>query len=137
MAGTSRIGRRTFLRAPVEAGLAGIAGVTVVTPGPAENEVLVGVSKTAGSPRVVIEAHVPGDERVVHQTRHSATLLSNPHRGTQPSVRERHLGERTTHVAGIAAGTTDDAEGTGGSSNSSLLSGRALSEDGRGSTNYT
>ncbi|ADQ66443.1 peptidase S8 [Halogeometricum borinquense] len=39
-----------------------------------------------------------------------------------------------THVAGIAAGTTDNNEGVGGISNSTLLSGRALSESGRGST---
>ncbi|ELZ96792.1 serine protease halolysin R4 [Haloferax mucosum ATCC BAA-1512] len=39
-----------------------------------------------------------------------------------------------THVAGIAAGTTDNNTGVGGISNSSLLSGRALSENGSGST---
>ncbi|SEL51133.1 S8 family serine peptidase [Haloferax larsenii] len=39
-----------------------------------------------------------------------------------------------THVAGIAAGTTDNNEGVGGISNSTLLSGRALSEGGSGST---
>ncbi|SFR61802.1 S8 family peptidase [Halogeometricum limi] len=39
-----------------------------------------------------------------------------------------------THVAGIAAGTTNNDEGIGGISNASLLSGRALSEQGSGST---
>ncbi|WP_435359268.1 S8 family serine peptidase [Haloarchaeobius sp. DFWS5] len=39
-----------------------------------------------------------------------------------------------THVAGIAAGTTGNNEGIAGMSNSSLLSGRALSEEGSGST---
>ncbi|TQR22150.1 hypothetical protein C9J85_05300 [Haloferax sp. wsp5] len=39
-----------------------------------------------------------------------------------------------THVARIAAGSTDNSEGIGGISNSSLLSGRALSESGSGST---
>ncbi|WP_435364522.1 S8 family serine peptidase [Haloarchaeobius sp. DYHT-AS-18] len=39
-----------------------------------------------------------------------------------------------THVAGICAATTDNSTGIAGMSNSSLLSGRALSEQGSGST---
>ncbi|WP_267640424.1 S8 family serine peptidase [Haloarchaeobius amylolyticus] len=39
-----------------------------------------------------------------------------------------------THVAGICAGTTDNSTGIAGISNASLLSGRALSEEGSGST---
>ncbi|PSQ19709.1 peptidase S8 [Halobacteriales archaeon QS_9_67_17] len=39
-----------------------------------------------------------------------------------------------THVAGIAAGETDNGEGATGIGNSSILSGRALSESGSGST---
>jgi len=39
-----------------------------------------------------------------------------------------------THVAGIAAAETDNGEGVTGIGNSSLLSGRALSEEGSGST---
>ncbi|WP_439027201.1 S8 family serine peptidase [Haloarchaeobius sp. DT45] len=39
-----------------------------------------------------------------------------------------------THVAGICAGTTDNSTGISGISNASLLSGRALSEQGSGST---
>ncbi|WP_439027202.1 S8 family serine peptidase [Haloarchaeobius sp. DT45] len=39
-----------------------------------------------------------------------------------------------THVAGICAGTTDNGTGIAGMSDSTLLSGRALSEQGSGST---
>ncbi|MFC6955255.1 S8 family serine peptidase [Halorubellus litoreus] len=39
-----------------------------------------------------------------------------------------------THVAGIASATTDNATGIAGISDSTLLSGRALSEEGSGST---
>ncbi|MFQ3295602.1 MAG: serine protease [Natrialbaceae archaeon] len=39
-----------------------------------------------------------------------------------------------THVAGIASATTDDGTGVAGMSNSRLLSGRSLSEEGSGST---
>ncbi|WP_440989175.1 S8 family serine peptidase [Haloarchaeobius baliensis] len=39
-----------------------------------------------------------------------------------------------THVAGIAAATTDNSTGVAGMSDSTLLSGRALSEEGSGST---
>ncbi|WP_435359270.1 S8 family serine peptidase [Haloarchaeobius sp. DFWS5] len=39
-----------------------------------------------------------------------------------------------THVAGIAAATTNNGDGIAGMSNSSLLSGRALSEEGSGSS---
>ncbi|WP_323675499.1 S8 family serine peptidase [Halorubellus sp. PRR65] len=39
-----------------------------------------------------------------------------------------------THVAGIASATTDNTTGVAGISNSTLLSGRALSEQGSGST---
>ncbi len=152
MAGTSRVGRRTFLRPSAAARLAGDAGVTAATPrrapGPKEDEVLVGVSKTAGSPRVVIEAHVTGDERVVHENEtlgYAAvkSLAEAPDQASENviSASDTALGRPSvtvadeyhgTHVAGIAAGTADDDDGTGGISNSSLLSGRAPSEDEHG-----
>ena len=224
MAGTPRIGRRTVPRLSAVAGLAGMTGVTARTlgrsPGPTENEVLVGVSKTAGSPRAVIEADVPGDARVVRENEtlgyvtgeflteapdrasenlvsaivdreyvkyaernatHEALSTSNdsqyaPQVVNADDVWDTALGSSSvtvavvdqgiedghpeisaqfgtdtgddsvaddpspdafadeyhgTHVAGIAAETTDDEE-IGGIGNSSLLSGRAPSEDGSG-----
>ncbi|KAB1193493.1 S8 family serine peptidase [Haloferax sp. MBLA0076] len=233
MTGNPTFNRRAFLKLSAAAGLTGMAGVTTATPGrspgPKENEVLVGVSKAAGSPRRVVEEHLPGKARVVHENKtlgyvavefpdeasdeasenfisaitsrkhvkyaernatHEALYTTNdPQYGSQYAPQQVNadvawdttLGSSNvtiavvdqgvkydhpdlsaqfgtdkgydfvdtdddpypdvladeyhgTHVAGIAAGTTDNDEGIGGISNSSLLSGRALSESGSGST---
>ncbi|KAB1187746.1 twin-arginine translocation signal domain-containing protein [Haloferax sp. MBLA0077] len=71
MTGTPAFDRRAFLKPSTTAGITGVAGLTTATPGrtpgPKENEVLVGVSKTAGSPRQVVEQQVPTNVRVVHE----------------------------------------------------------------------
>ncbi|POG55798.1 S8 family serine peptidase [Haloferax marisrubri] len=233
MAGTPNFDRRTFLKLAAAAGLTGAAGVTSATPGrspgPKKDEILVGVSKTADSPRKAVEKHVPGNATVVHENKtlsyvavefpsvaadrarenfisavtkrdevkyaeknvtHQALYTTNdPQYGSQyapqqvnadtawdttlgssdvtvavvdqgvkydhPDLSAQFASDKGqdfvdadgdpypdvladeyhgTHVAGIAAGTTDNSEGIGGISDSSLLSGRALSESGSGST---
>nr|BAA10958.1 serine protease halolysin R4 [Haloferax mediterranei ATCC 33500] len=233
MAGTPNFDRRSFLRLAAAAGLTGMAGVTSATPGrspgPKKDEILVGVTSTADSPRKAVADAVPGNAEIVHENEtlsyaavkfpskapkqarenfisaitkrdevkyaeknatHEALYTANdPKYGSQyapqqvnaDSAWDTTLGSSSvkiavvdqgvkydhpdlssqfgsnkgrdfvdndgdpypdllsdeyhgTHVAGIAAGTTDNNEGIGGISNSTLLSGRALSESGSGST---
>ena len=66
------VSRRTFLRATGVAGAtAAVGGVTVATPGrepgPKENEVLVGVSVSAGDLEDVISPHVPSSGKIAHK----------------------------------------------------------------------
>lgn len=71
MAGSPRVERRASRWCSTAAGLAGATGVPVTSPAkpraPKETEVLVGVSKTAGSLRTAREADAPGDARVVYE----------------------------------------------------------------------
>ncbi|WP_410766755.1 S8 family peptidase [Haloferax sp. DFSO60] len=233
MAGTPNFERRTFMKLAAAAGLASTAGITAATPGrspgPKEDEILVGVSNAAAGPRKAVEQHVPSSAEIVHENKtlsyvavkfpssapdvaresfiaaitkqadvkyaernltHEALYTANdPQYGNQYAPQQVNadvawdttLGSSSvtiavvdqgikydhpdlsaqfgtdtgydfvdadddpypdvladeyhgTHVAGIAAGTTDNNEGIGGISNSTLLSGRALSEEGTGST---
>ncbi|KTG08482.1 halolysin [Haloprofundus marisrubri] len=225
--------RRGFLKTTGALGLIGLSGVTSATPGRSpgakEDEILVGVSKTADDPKMEVEKAVPGNARVVHEnkqlgyvavkfpsqapevarnnfieaitkkdnvkyaekneTLEAQYLPSDPRYSDQYAAQMVNADEawdttlgssdvtiavidagvkydhpdladqfgsnkgydfvdndsdpypdvladeyHGTHVAGIAAGTTDNNEGVSGISNSSLLSGRALSEEGTGST---
>ncbi|QCJ46392.1 S8 family serine peptidase [Haloprofundus sp. MHR1] len=225
--------RRGFLKTTGALGLVGLSGVGAATPGrspgPKEDEILVGVSKTADSPKAEVEKAVPGNARVVHENKQlgyvavkfpseaSETARENfveavtkrekvkyaeknetlealytpsderysdqyaPQQVNADVAWDTTLGSSDvtiavidqgvmydhpdladqfgssegydfvdddsdpypddleneyhgTHVAGIAAATTDNGEGISGISNSTLLSGRALSEEGSGST---
>ncbi|WP_224268548.1 S8 family serine peptidase [Haloprofundus salinisoli] len=225
--------RRGFLKTTGALGLIGLSGVSAATPGrspgPKEDEILVGVSKTADSPRAEVEKAVPGNARVVHENKALSYVAVKFPSDASDVARENFIEAVTkrenvkyaennetlealytpsderysdqyapqqvnadvawdttlgssdvtiavidqgvkydhpdlagqfgsnkgydfvdddsdpypdvladeyhgTHVAGIAAATTDNGEGMAGISNSTLLSGRALSEEGSGST---
>ncbi|UPM43317.1 S8 family peptidase [Halocatena salina] len=227
------VNRRRFLQLLGMSGLAGATGVSVATPsrepGPKTDELLVGVSATASSPRASVESHLPSQANVVHEndtlgyvavelpdqandqayeslkqavenrgavkyvepnTTHRAFYTPNdPQYGDQyadqmvnaPTAWEDTLGDsgvtiavvdqgikydhpdlsgnmasdpgqdfvdgdgdpypdnlseeiHGTHVAGIAAAGVDNGTGVSGIGNSTIISGRALSEDGTGST---
>ncbi|MFC5367444.1 S8 family serine peptidase [Salinirubrum litoreum] len=231
---TPDLNRRGFLKTTGAVGTAAaFAGVTQATPGRSpgakEDEILVGVSKTADSPSGAVADAVPGNADIVHENKqlgyvavkfpaeaadtarqnfvdavtkkdrvkyaeqnatHQALLTpSDPRFGDQyapqqvnaPAAWDTTLGSASvsiavvdqgvkydhedlsaqfgsdvgqdfvdgdgdpypdvladeyhgTHVAGIAAATTDNGVGVSGISNSTILSGRALSESGSGST---
>jgi serine protease len=231
---TPALNRRSFLKTTGAVGTAAaFAGVTQATPGRSpgakEDEILVGVSKTADSPSGEVADAVPGNAEIVHENEtlsyvavkfpaeaadtarqnfieavtkkervkyaeqnatHEALLTpSDPEFGNQyapqqvnaPTAWDTQLGSSDvtiavvdqgikydhedlssqfgsdtgddfvdgdsdpypdvladeyhgTHVGGIAAATTDNGVGVSGISNCSLLSGRALSESGSGST---
>lgn len=72
MADTPIRGRRTFLKTigagTLLGGLSGVASATPGrTPGPKEDEVLVGVSASADDMRATVERAVPGNARIVHE----------------------------------------------------------------------
>jgi serine protease len=231
---TPSLNRRSFLQTTGAVGTAAaFAGVSQATPGRSpgakEDEILVGVSKTADSPSGEVADAVPGNAEVVHENEtlsyvavkfpaqaadtarqnfieavtkkervkyaeqnatHEALLtpsdpeFSNqyaPQQVNAPTAWDTQLGSgdvtiavvdqgikydhedlsaqfgsdtgddfvdgdsdpypdvladeyHGTHVGGIAAATTDNGVGVSGISNCSLLSGRALSESGSGST---
>jgi serine protease len=225
--------RRTFLQLSGFAGLSGLTGLASATPGrepgSKADELLVGVSATASSPRAAVKPHLPNNARVVHEnntlgyvavklpeqaseqahkaleqavenrgsvkyveenTTHQAFYTPNdPRYGDQyadqmvnaATAWEETLGDagvtvavvdqgvkydhpdlqgnmasdpgydfvdddsdpypdnlskeiHGTHVAGIAAASIDNGTGVTGIGNSTILSGRALSESGTGST---
>jgi serine protease len=231
---TPDLNRRGFLKTTGAVGTAAaFAGVSQATPGrspgPKEDEIIVGVSKTADSPSAEIADVVPGKAEVVHENKelsyvavkfpssaaeqakenfvaavtkkdrvkyaeqnatHQALLTpDDPEFGNQyapqmvnaPAAWDTQLGSESvtiavvdqgikydhedlsaqfgtdkgqdfvdsdgdpypdvladeyhgTHVGGIAAATTNNGTGVSGISNCRLISGRALSESGSGST---
>ncbi len=227
------VDRRRFLQLLGVSGLASAMGLSAATPsrepGPKTDELLVGVSATASSPRASVESHLPSQAQVVHENNtlgyvavkpaaqdngqthrslkqavekrgsvkyvepnatHRAFYTPNdPQYGDQyadqmvnaPAAWEDTLGDsgvtvavvdqgvkydhpdlsgnmasdpgydfvdndsdpypdnlseeiHGTHVAGIAAAGVDNGTGVTGIGNSTIISGRALSESGSGST---
>lgn len=225
------VNRRRFLQLLGMSGIAGAAGVSTATPsrepGPKTDELLVGVSATASSPRASVESHLPSEAQVVHEnntlgyvavksaeqdqtresleqavenggsvkyvepnaTHHAFYTPNDPQYGDQyadqmvnaATAWEDTLGDsgvtiavvdqgvkydhpdlsgnmasdpgydfvdndsdpypdnlseeiHGTHVAGIAAAGVDNGTGVTGIGNSTIISGRALSESGSGST---
>jgi serine protease len=67
----SNLDRRTFLQLSGIAGLSGLTGLASATPGrepgPKADELLVGVSATASSPRAGVKPHLPNKARIVHE----------------------------------------------------------------------
>jgi serine protease len=231
---TPDLNRRGFLKTTGAVGTAAaFAGVTRATPGRSpgskEDEILVGVSKTADSPSGEVADVVPGNAEIVHENKqlsyvavkfpaqaadvarrnfieavikkervkyaeqnatHRALLTPSdprfsdqyaPQQVNAPTAWDTTLGSSDvtiavvdqgvkydhedlsarfgadegedfvdgdgdpfpdvladeyhgTHVAGIAGATTDNGVGVSGISNSTIISGRALSETGSGST---
>ncbi|WP_231185078.1 S8 family serine peptidase [Haladaptatus sp. DYF46] len=231
---TSRFDRRTFLKTTGAIGAtAALSGVTVATPGrspgPKEDEILVGVSAGYGDIEQAVTQSAPMDVNVVHKNEHlryvavklssampdsarqsfmdaieqrdgikyaeenatheSLLTPNDPKFGQQYAPQMVHsddawdttLGSsdvtvavidtgaqydhpdlaanyksnpgrdfadddsdpypdapqdeyHATHVSGIAAGVIDNGTGVAGQGNSSLINGRALDEDGSGST---
>ena len=72
--GTPDLNRRRFLQATGAVGLAGaLGGVASATPGrspgPKEDEILVGVAQGDDSPADVVTKAVPGKARIVHENK--------------------------------------------------------------------
>lgn len=233
MRGKDTLDRRTFLQLSGFAGFAGLTGFASADPGrkpgAKSDELLVGVSATASTPRAAVKPHLPNEARIAHEnntlgyvavkaseqasekahknlkqavekrgsvkyveentTHHAFYTPNDPKYGDQyadqmvnaPTAWEETLGDsgvtiavidqgvkydhpdlsgnmasdpgrdfvdsdgdpypdnlseeiHGTHVAGIAAAGVDNGTGVSGIGNSTIISGRALSESGRGST---